>query len=272
MTHRDFVPLAKSLTPSNELVHRAKVLITHPEVRRDPYTAMLAHNLVARQRWRKALALSSCLHDNHPQRSAAFALAIRVLLAMRGEKKLMKPLRRLRRRLSSWERTAIGNILLRHWVDRRDRRVRNDGNIAASLETLKTTLEFTPDRVTLNILVGRALRRSSCPTRALLDELVRHGYPAPHEPLFDIPLRGRPLQVFTMLDGMKSKKMSFTRHVRPLYKTFIRAMARKGDAEGMRIVVGALKYAQEHHTEQLRERGLRRIRRKFAMQSTSLEG
>ncbi|KZV68200.1 hypothetical protein PENSPDRAFT_687472 [Peniophora sp. CONT] len=270
-THRDFVPVAKSLIPSTKLVARAKALITHPEIKHDPYASVVVGSLDLRRSWRQALALSSRRHEHRTDRSPAFARAIRVILTMRGEKKLMNLLRRLGSRLFVWERTAVGNILLRYWVNRRDRRMHNDGNIFATLEMLKIALGFKPDRITVNILVGRALRRSTCPTRALFNELVRHGYPAPNGPPFDIPWRGPPVLVLTMSDGMKNK-ISFTKHGRPLYKTFIRALARKGDLEGMRVVIGALKCAQEQHGVRLREQRIRRAQRRVGLKLDEVSG
>ncbi|VDB86666.1 unnamed protein product [Peniophora sp. CBMAI 1063] len=258
---RDFVPANRSSATSRELIDRAKVLITYPGIKRDPYFSVLAHDPDVRKRWRKALQLSSRLREYPPHRSPASSGALRAVLAMRGEKKLMSAIRPVVHRLSKRELTILGNVLLRHWVHKRDRRVRTDGNVAATIETLKTALGFTPDRITLNILVGRALRRSTCPTRALFDELIRRGYPSLNGPPFEIPWRDRPQNVLSLLEEIPGRAMSYVKHVRPLYKTFIRAFARKGDLEGMRAVVGALKYAQEQHRLSFKERRMKQVRR-----------
>jgi hypothetical protein len=142
-------------------------------------------------------------------------------------------------------RTSMGNILLHGILLRASRR--NGRQIRKLLATLDFFVEkygFVCDRVTVNILIKAITRWRNVmdrdKLRGLFDHMIRSGYPAGHyegtvpfETPFVSPqeLRLPTLPAF----------ISFKRHVRPLYKSFIRAFKRSGDIEAAKVVISILR-------------------------------
>ncbi|KAL0573402.1 hypothetical protein V5O48_008550 [Marasmius crinis-equi] len=109
---------------------------------------------------------------------------------------------------------------------------------------------FVEDRVTLNILVKALLRKrgnlDGFRVRCLFDEFVRNGYPVQEHwlrshsvPFGTSPGAGNlpPLN----LTIPKGSRISFKKHVEPLYKMFIKALYLRQDIVGAETMVGILK-------------------------------
>ncbi|KIJ66702.1 hypothetical protein HYDPIDRAFT_85409 [Hydnomerulius pinastri MD-312] len=168
--------------------------------------------------------------------------------------------------ISSKRCTALGNLLLhgvsRQPTPRNGRRVRK---ILTLLEELVKKHGFKPDRVTVNIMLKTMVTWWSMfdhrRLRALFDQLVRGGYPAaeftPQRPPFGTPPRPSPNSLgFSKLASF----ISFERHSRPLYKTFIKAFYLRGDIEAARKVVRILKVEEHRHAMVKGTRARARIR------------
>ena len=155
---------------------------------------------------------------------------------------------------SPTRRTALANVFLSgiSHAPRNGRRVRK---VLALAEDLVATHGIKPDRVTLNIIVRTMLgwRRvfDRVRARALFDQLVRGGYPAGDAYSAEVPpfMRGDGVSVpppilteIPMAVGRGiEEKLDFKRHVRPLYRMFIKAFYTRDDTEAARRVIGILK-------------------------------
>ncbi|KAJ7650382.1 hypothetical protein FB45DRAFT_887786 [Roridomyces roridus] len=142
--------------------------------------------------------------------------------------------------------------LMRHVLSMRDLLVRRFG--------------FVQDRVTLNILIKALLRWKTydpAQIRRLLDHLVSTGYPCParfrHEDgVFGTLSAGESGKVEAISTLGLPAFISFDRHVRPLYKMFVKALHLRGDLRGARTVVGILQAVQDEVLVRRQER--RRVR------------
>ncbi|KAL4062132.1 hypothetical protein J3A83DRAFT_4113049 [Scleroderma citrinum] len=153
---------------------------------------------------------------------------------------------------SPLRRTTLANVLLsgisRSHHPRNGRRVRK---VLGLVEDLVETHGIKPDRVTLNIVVRTMLGwRTVFDTmrvRALFDQLVRRGYPAGDVYSVESPPFGFGSGVSMSTPGVGrlgigiEEKLDFERHVRPLYKMFIRAFYTRDDVEAARKVIEILK-------------------------------
>ncbi|KAG6918657.1 hypothetical protein DXG01_012778 [Tephrocybe rancida] len=158
--------------------------------------------------------------------------------------------------LDSQTLTAIGNTiidsLLRRHLLRNGRLVRH---MKRTQEHLERTYGFKPDRVTINIMICGFLRwrgvLDSLKIRALFDHMVRCGYPAseqwrqptsesagPHN--VDVPFGTSAASLKVNMPAV-DEKIVFERHVRPMYKMFVKAFHARGDKAAARTVLGILK-------------------------------
>ncbi|CDO74987.1 hypothetical protein BN946_scf184945.g59 [Trametes cinnabarina] len=153
-------------------------------------------------------------------------------------------------------RTAAGNMILHGATQRLDRarspaqRVRT---VAYVYKTLVEKYAFVPDRVTVNILLKMLLlgkQLDAAQTRGLFDAVIRMGYPSGRAVTQD--KRGTPKGAFDTSSTESvvvgdvavprlATPLMYARHVRPLYKSFIKAFYVLGDAQAARRVVGILK-------------------------------
>ncbi|KAF7374984.1 hypothetical protein MSAN_00384500 [Mycena sanguinolenta] len=152
--------------------------------------------------------------------------------------------------------TWLGNTVLNGALHRtKSRHARLVRHVLLNREQLETRLGFVQDRVTVNILVKALLRwrtfMSAAQIRRLFDYMVRSGYPAPGRWLragggvpFGTPVGagvGTNANAAGALNMLKlSPFISFERHVRPLYRMFIKALQLQGDVVGARTVTGIL--------------------------------
>ena len=163
----------------------------------------------------------------------------------------------VRQRASSHAQTVIGNTILHGYVLRR--RSSNHRRLEMVLDTFKQFKEqydFAPDHVTVNIMLKAQLRSTedmdARMARQLFDVLVRSGYPtgmsaAPPARGIDTPPFGMdPSPVETVIVGKLEipriqAPLWYRSHVKPLYKTFVKAFYLRGDVAAARKVVGIMK-------------------------------
>ncbi|THH16095.1 hypothetical protein EW146_g4473 [Bondarzewia mesenterica] len=173
------------------------------------------------------------------------------------------------------DRRVLGNIILNCCAMRPRRRdAENAREVMKMLARLAGEHGFVPDRVTTNIVVKAMLRWRSgfdgAQVRMLFDHLVQCGYPGGSRysrdgevPFGTARAEGAgvlkvPVPVpLAVRDG---EKLQFVRHVRPLYKMFIKAFFVRGDAVAARIVVGILKDVEGQEVARARERSMRRMK------------
>ncbi|KAI0029344.1 hypothetical protein K488DRAFT_88819 [Vararia minispora EC-137] len=167
------------------LTHRARLLITEPEISRDPYLAMVFHYRLKRRHRGLRMRLvrfTTTPPGKHEPRAPSFIPALLVILGRFGWHRFERALEQLLPVLTDSQRTKIGNAVLCYWIDRRIGHVRLEEQLEITLSQLHKRIGFTPDRVTLNLLVKRLLRPHSFTkhhTRALFNLLVEDGYPVP---------------------------------------------------------------------------------------------
>lgn len=151
-------------------------------------------------------------------------------------------------------RTTMGNNILHGSMMHRSRRnVRQMKKVLETLKELVGTGGFVPDRVTVNILMKSLLRWrkdvDGSQLRALFDRMVRSGYPTASsagEPPFGTNAQwpmGKSMRVGSLIKT--TEEISYGRHVRPLYRMFIKAFYMRGDVYAARKVVGILKAVEE---------------------------
>ncbi|KAG6896654.1 hypothetical protein C0992_006853 [Termitomyces sp. T32_za158] len=148
--------------------------------------------------------------------------------------------------------TTIGNTMLdglltRH-ILRNGRLVRH---VLRTKEQMEKKYGFKPDRVTVNIIIKSLLRWRGMfdapKIRGLFDHLVRCGYPTSAQWM----VRGESVPFGTSATDMAvniadvDEKIVFGKHVRPLYRMFIKALFTRGDRGAARKVVGILKEEEE---------------------------
>jgi len=144
-------------------------------------------------------------------------------------------------------RTSLGNTLLhgalKQHILRNGRLVRH---ILRRKESLEKSCGFVPDRVTTNIIIKSVLRWREAITvqkvRALFDHMIRCGYPASPRWCGEngVPF-GTPLSSPMFEVPKLPSNISFERHVRPMYKMFVKALYARQDVRGAKIIVGILK-------------------------------
>ncbi|KAI0058670.1 hypothetical protein BV25DRAFT_1919176 [Artomyces pyxidatus] len=146
--------------------------------------------------------------------------------------------------------TALGNVILHNQtLYSKHRNVRFVRNVIRVLHHLIQKRGFVPDRITTNIMVKSALRwptvLDSTQVRVLFDHLVRTGYPI-GAGAADAPLPfGTSGQLSGAMESLlpptpRRSRLSFPRHVKPLYKSFIKAFFVRRDVVAARQVVGIL--------------------------------
>ncbi|KAL5526443.1 hypothetical protein ACEPAF_8166 [Sanghuangporus sanghuang] len=177
--------------------------------------------------------------------------------------------------------TKAGNIILSASLRPTRKGRRQVRHASTRLAQLIEERGFVPDRVTLNLLMKALLRwKSITPTstiRALFDKLLINGYPMPENmptvpsgPVaastpeqHNTPPATRSRSLFGT-DGSTSKRkslpvnlqafpkhISFTRHTRPLYKMFVKALEARGDREGAARITNVLRQVEEKEMQQI---------------------
>ncbi|KAF5392314.1 hypothetical protein D9757_001404 [Collybiopsis confluens] len=211
-----------------------------------------------------------------PDDVASIKLAFSILLRSRRPVAARNLLRRSTGYLDASAITWLGNLFL-HRIVRRfsTRNIHVLRKIFRARKYLVETFGFIPDRVTFNIIMKALLHWKSIDpskTRLLFDNCIRIGYPAGSHwrRLNNAPFGTR--STFSSSSsapfGMSEldPRISFKRHVRPLYKMFVKAFYVRKDVVAAKTVVGILKNeeAEDLTRQQLQSRasaeGVRRMR------------
>jgi hypothetical protein len=196
----------------------------------------------SRARALKAVAILT----RSPMDGPSIRLAVQILVRVQRPLAARKLFERTKNELDSQTRTAIGNIILHGALLRPS--VRNRQQVRKVLHTLGSLVKqhgFVPDQVTANILLKAMLRWStrvdSGKLRALFGSLVKVGYlPGDRSTGGGLSSRGP----FSLPDGIQLPGLpgdaSFEKHVRPLYKMFIKAFQLRDDVDAATTVTGYL--------------------------------
>lgn len=181
--------------------------------------------------------------------------AIRGLLSVGRLHAAKKLYERIARQESAEVRTAAGNMILSA-IARRAERGQRVRDTAHGYRTLTEKHAFVPDRVTINILLKVLLSDKdldAAKARALFGVVVRMGYTTGAAvqgraeggpgttPAHSRPKTGSPLVLNDLEVPWPTSPIMYMRHVRPLYKTFIKTFYGLGDVDAARKVVGILR-------------------------------
>jgi len=183
--------------------------------------------------------------------------SLKVLARAQGIALAQRVFSRVRELHDEGTQTALGNVILdAHVVHTKLRSARHLDGVLRALHLLIQEHGFVPDRVTTNIIVKAALRwptvLDAAHARRLFDYFVWRGYPREGAGVpfgsSDAAMRELAVVLGTPIPMPKSK-MSFARHVKPLYKMFIKALYLRKDVAGARTVVGILKEVERMEAE-----------------------
>ncbi|KAI0649388.1 hypothetical protein C8Q79DRAFT_904457 [Trametes meyenii] len=211
------------------------------------------------------------LHSAYGRKaSPAAALHTIRLLVLSGRVHAAKKLyERIYQQESTKVCTASGNMILYGAVYGGSRsRGQRARALAYTFRTLTKQFAFIPDRVTVNIMVKTLLFGQDIDmqrARALFDAMVQMGYPtgAVAQVADQGDDRATPTIFNTeLLDelsigGVKIPRLAspimYVLHVRPLYKTFVKAFYGLGDVDAARSVIGILKVLEAQNMRRLAE-------------------
>ncbi|KAF7791199.1 hypothetical protein EIP86_002212 [Pleurotus ostreatoroseus] len=151
--------------------------------------------------------------------------------------------------VSDETQTAMCNTYLhQHLFYKASRHMRRVSRTMLALRRLVSKHNLLPDRITINILIKGLLLWTKGvdkdAVRALFDRMIQNGYPSGGlYPDGTTPFGGSKsssnMNSSIVLPKVESA-ISFTRHVRPLYKMFITAMTARKDFEGAKVVARVL--------------------------------
>ena len=180
--------------------------------------------------------------DNHGLR-----LAAQILVRARRLAAAKKLFARTRDQLDSETRTTIGNIILHGASLRTSRQSRQ--RMRTVLDTLSHLKGhgFVPDKVTANIMLKAILRWNNAidapKMRAIFNKMVELGH-LPVGKVLDDGVSSMPPASEPTSKQPPADDAAFRRHIRPLYRIFIKAFYLRGDIRAARTVVGCFKAAQ----------------------------
>ena len=199
---------------------------------------------------------------------------LKLLARARGPALAQRLFSEVRKLHDKGTQTALGNVILDgHVAHAKSHGAQNVKGVLRALRLLIQEHGFVPDRVTTNIIVKAALRWPSvldaALVRRLFDYFVWSGYPGEGVGVpfgsSDGAIAEASVVLGTLIPMPKSKT-SFARHVKPLYKMFIKALYLRKDVAGAKKVVGILKEAERMEAErnaskERKRRGKRAVKR-----------
>ncbi|KAF9565392.1 hypothetical protein CPC08DRAFT_720491 [Agrocybe pediades] len=149
--------------------------------------------------------------------------------------------------LDDKSKTIIGNILVHGPIP--DGEFRN-GRLVRHILKIKNFLQenygFTPDRTTSNIIMKAILKwRTGIDApklRAFFDQLVRDGYPVPQHfrRKYGVPFETLPGSASLPIPKLTTY-ISYSKHVRPLYRLFMKAFHYRDDFVAKKTVLAILR-------------------------------
>jgi hypothetical protein len=158
-------------------------------------------------------------------------------------------------------KTAIGNIILHgpmYSLDLRNHRLVR--YVLRTKDLLVNKFGFIPDRTTVNVILKAMLRWRSMfdasYVKQIFDQMVHQGYPVPDRwrRKHGVPFNTPGSITSGLSDMALSPHMSFTRHIRPLYKLFIKALYLRNDGAAARVIIGILKIVEIRHMREMEKR------------------
>ncbi|KAK7690732.1 hypothetical protein QCA50_005831 [Cerrena zonata] len=141
--------------------------------------------------------------------------------------------------------------------------------VLETMEEVRAHSEFTPDRVTFNIIMKGLLRLDrdfdARAIRTLFNHVIRSGYPNG-----GLGKAGHPVFLHDTEDALRlikrfqvpvpDEKLSYERHVQPLYRMFVSALYVRGDIFGARKVLRVLKRVRAHEKGRKRRRWISQLK------------
>jgi hypothetical protein len=158
-------------------------------------------------------------------------------------------------------KTAIGNIILHGPMYSLD--LRNAGLVRYVLRTkdlLVIQFGFVPDRTTVNVIIKAMLRwKSTFPAshvKRIFDQMVHQGYPVPYwfRRKHGVPFSTPQSATSGLSNMVLPPHISFTRHIRPMYKLFIKALYLRDDRAAAKVIIGILKVVEIQHMRESERR------------------
>ena len=218
-----------------------------------------------------------------PISGSAVLTAVQVLLRQRRFNLARELIAQSSSQLKSQDMTVIGNAYLHasllYWNKRNGRLVRH---ILRAKDFLSQKYGFVADRITVNIVIKTILRwRVYIDSRhimCLFDHLVRNGYPASEQwyTANGVPFGTLPGEMAFDLSGIH-QGFSFKRHVRPLYKMFIRELFLRKNPRAAQRIIGILKEEEvlarevREHRERARRLGVIKKKQQRVLAKTRMK-
>jgi hypothetical protein len=158
-------------------------------------------------------------------------------------------------------KTAIGNIILHgpmYSLDLRNRRLVRQ--VLRTKDFLVKEFGFIPDRTTVNVIIKAMLRWKSMfdasQVKQIFDQMVHQGYPVPNwwRREHGVPFSTPQSATSGISEMVLPPHMSFTRHIRPMYKLFIKALYLRNDRAAAKVIIGILKMVEIQHMRESEKR------------------
>ena len=158
-------------------------------------------------------------------------------------------------------KTAIGNIILHgpmYRLDLRNRRLVR--YVLRTKELLVKEFGFIPDRTTVNVIIKAMLRWKSMfdasHVKQIFDQMVHQGYPVPDwwRRKHGVPFSTPQSATSGLSEMVLPPHISFTRHIRPMYKLFIKALYLRNDRAAAKVIIGILKMVEIQHMRESEKR------------------
>ena len=158
-------------------------------------------------------------------------------------------------------KTAIGNIILHgpmYGLDVRNGRLVR--HVLRTKDMLVDEFGFVPDRTTVNIIIKAMLRWRSMfdasHVKQIFDQMVHQGYPVPDRwrRKHGVPFNTPQSATSGLSEMTLPPYISFTRHIRPMYKLFIKALYLRNDRAAAKMIIGILKVVEIQHIRELEKR------------------
>ncbi|KAF8896575.1 hypothetical protein BD779DRAFT_1668340 [Infundibulicybe gibba] len=181
-----------------------------------------------------------------PARAPNVTHAVSILVSAKRILAARKLFARTHRDLDPKSKTLIANIILHGYLNRpHSQNARLVRHILRTKAFLEAEYAVVSDQVTTNIVIKALLQRpaflDATRVRTVFDHLVRCGYPAGGTPAAVVPFGTRAAAI---PGGLRlpapAPPTSFNKHIRPLYKMFIKAFYLRGDIHAAKTVVGIL--------------------------------
>ncbi|KAF8740947.1 hypothetical protein AX14_006425 [Amanita brunnescens Koide BX004] len=160
--------------------------------------------------------------------------------------------------------TVIGNIILGGFLHRQRRK---KGKLVARIlhnkALLEKTCQFTSDTVTTNIIFNAILHWYTVDTtqlKTLFDCIVRRGYPSGNQESsqYGVPFGTPPTNTLNLELPILASPLSFRKHIRPLYKMFVKGFYLRNDVAAAKTIIAILRDETFKNMQERMRRGMAR--------------